>query len=260
MKKVLRYAFVLAAGLMFSYYAQAQCTPDAMVTDPEGNGEMVPDTIHAYENQALNLTLTIIAPDTASYSGNVINIHHLTLRSLQNKPAWMNYACNPSNCEYNGTTAGCALITGTPPAGSAGTYAITVLVDVFVDMGGLIGVVCVTCPSYPNGYDSGMPLIVIVHEAQGMESFQNTGFGIIPATPNPFSDEVKIGCNTTRPGTVSLDVFDMTGKVVYSENLNTISGDNYFEFDGSSLSRGSYFYTLTNSDNASITRKLVKTR
>ena len=50
MKKSLHY---FVACIMFVFYtgiAFGRCTPDPLVTDPEGNGEMVPDTLEVWEN------------------------------------------------------------------------------------------------------------------------------------------------------------------------------------------------------------------
>lgn len=251
---------LFVACALFIFYAGSslgQCTPDALVTDPEGNGEMVPDTIEVFETIPFNITLTIIAPDTASISGNPINIHHITLRSLQNKPSWLSHVCNPSSCEFTGTASRCALISGTAPAGSAGFYPITVLVDVYTLVLGFP--VCLTCTPYPNGYDSGMPMIVWVHPSgTGVAENVNKGFEIIEAQPNPFNNTVKAGCYTETAQNVKLRVVDMVGQEVYSEKLSTHSGDNFFLFNGSDLSNGIYFYSVIDAQNRVITKKLIK--
>jgi hypothetical protein len=257
MKKSL---FYFVACMMFVFFAGksfAQCTPDALVTDPEGNGEMVPDTIEVGENAPFNVTLTIIAPDTASVGGGTLNIDHITLRSLQNKPSWLSYVCNPANCEFTGTESRCALTSGTAPAGSAGYYSITVLVDVYAVILG--SPVCVTCVTNPSGYDSGMPLIVWVHpEGWGVAEKEFKGFGVLEPQPNPFNTGTKLGCYTEIPQNVSLKVVDMVGKEVYSEKLNTNAGNNYFQFNGNDLSNGIYFYSIIDAQNRVITKKMIK--
>jgi len=246
--------FVFSAGFAFG-----QCTPDPLVTDPEGNGEMVPDTIEAQENVPLNLTLTIICPDTASVgSSGHITIDHIVVKSLLNKPAWLSYACNPSNCELPAGEAKCVLATGTPPLGSAGYTSITVLVDVYSLILGTP--VCVTCPTNPDGYDSGMPLVVHVSPAASVEENTHSTFGVIEPQPNPFNSTMKLGCYTETPQTVSLRVFDMVGSEVYSENLNTNAGENYFNFNGGNLNDGVYFYSIKDASNRVITEKFIKSR
>ncbi len=162
MKKTLLF-FVFAILFMFSTgFAFGQCTPDPSVTDPEGNGEMSPDTIEVTELTPFSMFVTYICPDTAYIGGGGhVNLHHITIRSIPNKPAWLNFVCNPSNCEFPAGVAECILFTGTPPSGSAGYISLTVLVDVWNT---IIGTpVCVTCTTYPNGYDGFMPMVVWVH-------------------------------------------------------------------------------------------------
>lgn len=251
MKKALHLILCILFFAAISFSAQAQCTPDPSVTDPEGNGEMVPDTIEAYVNQALNLTLTILAPLTADVGAGTINIHHITVKSLNNKPTWLSYACNPSSCEFPAGVAKCVLTTGTPPAGSEGYFAVTVLVDVYATILGNPVLVA-------SDYDSGMPLIVHVNPPQNVEEYGADGFGIIPSTPNPFNGTTSIGCFSSASRQVSLKVYNMMGQQVYSETMQAAQGENYFRFDGSSLGNGTYFYTITDDRNQSVTRKLVK--
>jgi hypothetical protein len=257
MKKTL--LFFLACTLILFYTGRSfgQCTPDPSVTDPEGNGEMVPDTLEAIETVALNQTVTIIAPDAATFLGSPISILYIAVKNLQNKPSWLTYACTPSNCQFTGSVSRCVQTTGTPPAGSAGFYNVTVLVDVFVTS--LSGPFCFSCSFYPNGYDSGMPLVVWVHPASwGVTEQIYKGFGIINPKPNPFSNTVTLGCYTENPQNVSLKVLDMVGQEVYSENLSTVTGENYFRFNGSDLANGIYFYSITDARNHIITKKMIK--
>jgi hypothetical protein len=253
MKKTLLF---FVACMMFVFYAGVsfgQCTPDPLVTDPEGNGEMIPDTIEVGENSAFNLTLTIIAPDTASVgTAGHINLHHITVKSLNNKPSWLTYACNPSNCEFIGTASRCVLVSGTAPLGSAGYIAIDVIVDVYASILGAPVLV-------QSDYNSGMPLVILVHpEGWGVTEQAYKGFGIMQATPNPFTNTVKLGCFTENPQNVSLKVVNMVGQEVYSEVLSTHSGDNFFQFNGNDLTNGVYFYSVIDAQNRVITKKLIK--
>ena len=80
----------------------------------------------------------------------------------------------------------------------------------------------------------------------------NCHLAILPAKyrldqnyPNPFNPSTKINFSITKPGFVSLKVFDITGKEVdnlLSENLKT--GTYEYSFNGAGLSSGTYFYTL----------------
>jgi hypothetical protein len=257
MNKTLLFFIVCAMFVFYSGASYGQCTPNPLVTDPEGNGEMVPDTLEVAENTPFNITLTILAPDSAIVGSTTLDIDHITLRSLQNKPSWLSYVCNPSNCVFTGSVSSCVLTSGTAPTGSAGFYSITVLVDVYIKLLGIP--VCATCNNYPNGYDSGLPMIVWVHpEGWGIAEQVYKGFGLINPQPNPFHNTVKLGCYTEKPQHVSLKIMDMVGQEVYSENINSNAGENFFLFNGIDLANGIYFYSITDSQNRVITKKMIK--
>lgn len=75
--------------------------------------------------------------------------------------------------------------------------------------------------------------------------------------PNPFSGITTIQFQTSSPESVSLDVFDPTGKKV-STLINEVlpSGIHQADFDGSLLPGGIYFYQLK-VGNYSTTRKMI---
>ncbi len=253
MKKSLLF---FVACMMFVFYAGVsfgQCTPDPTVTDPEGNGEMVPDTLEVGENSNFGERLTIIAPDTASVgSMGHINLHHIVVVGYQNKPSWLNTVCNPSNCEFIGTASRCVWASGFAPPASAGFYAVDVLVDVFASIAGVPVLV-------QSNYNSGMPFVILVHpEGWGVTERVYKGFGIREAQPNPFNNTVQVGCFTEKAQNVSLKVVDMVGQEVYSEILNSKSGDNYFQFTGENLSNGIYFYSIIDAQGRVITKKMIK--
>jgi len=256
MKKYLHY---FIACMMFVFYTSisfGQCTPDPLVTDPEGNGEMVPDTMEVWENEPVGITLTVIAPDTASLGAlGHLNIDHITVKSLQNAPSWVAYQCNPTNCEFVGTESRCVWVSTTSVTSAPGFYPVDVLVDVYANLG-LAGIVQVE-----TNYNSGMPLIIWVHPAGwGVTERAYKGFGIREAKPNPFTNTVKIGCYTEAAQTVKLKVIDMVGNEVYNEQLYAGAGESYFQFNGSDLSNGIYFYSLIDEQNRVITKKFVKTK
>jgi len=256
MKKSLRYFVFASLFVFYAGFAFGQCTPNPLVTDPEGNGEMVPDTIEATEGIATNLTVTIICPDTASVgSSGHINLHHITIKNLQNKPAWLNAACGCTNWELPAGVAQCVQVTSSPvPVGSAGYYTIDVIVDVYAIIAGIPVQV-------QADYNSGMPLVVWVHpEGYSVTEIDYKGFGIIEPQPNPFNSTTKLGCFTKTPQTVSLRIYNMIGGEVYSEDLNTNAGENYFNFNGNNLNDGVYFYAITDENKRVITEKFIKSR
>lgn len=63
--------------------------------------------------------------------------------------------------------------------------------------------------------------------------------------PNPFNPVTKIEFDLSKKGAVKLTVYDILGKKIKSIVDSDLSGGRYvYEFDGSNLSSGIYFYTL----------------
>ena len=102
-------------------------------------------------------------------------------------------------------------------------------------------------------------MIVWVHPSgTGVTENVHKGFGIMEAQPNPFNNTVKVGCYTETAQNVKLRVVDMVGQEVYSEKLSTNAGDNFFQFNGSELSNGIYFYSVIDAQGRVITKKMIK--
>jgi len=75
--------------------------------------------------------------------------------------------------------------------------------------------------------------------------------------PNPASDNVNVVYSVTEASNVSVVVTTITGEVVYSNNLGTVTAGSHIEnINASTMANGVYFYTLTVNGNA-ITKKLV---
>ena len=75
--------------------------------------------------------------------------------------------------------------------------------------------------------------------------------------PNPFNPSTVISYTLPQSGSVSLEVFDMTGRriAVLTEG-NKSAGTHSFEFDASQLSSGVYMYRLQSSG-TTLTRKMT---
>lgn len=75
--------------------------------------------------------------------------------------------------------------------------------------------------------------------------------------PNPFNPETKISFSIPKSGNVSLKVYDILGNLVYTlVNGYLNSGSFSYEFSGTDIASGIYYYRLT-ADNFSETRKMI---
>lgn len=77
--------------------------------------------------------------------------------------------------------------------------------------------------------------------------------------PNPFNPVTTIEFNLPKAGTISVKVFDISGRLIRTEinNLYLNTGNFQFDFDGSDLSSGIYFYSLEVNSNILDTKKMV---
>ena len=67
--------------------------------------------------------------------------------------------------------------------------------------------------------------------------------------PNPFNPSTSIKYTIPSSGNVTLEIFDVTGKILYSDNMGYQSaGTHKFDFNGSNFASGIYFYELKYSE------------
>lgn len=82
-------------------------------------------------------------------------------------------------------------------------------------------------------------------------------FSVSKNYPNPVVDLTNINFNIQKPGTVILDVTNLTGqKIISMEKTNLTAGTYRFTIDGSQLAPGIYFYTVK-FNNELITNKMI---
>lgn len=104
-----------------------------------------------------------------------------------------------------------------------------------------------------------LPIRFITQTAVGLEKVSSeNGLELVQNYPNPFQDETTIQFRTNKTSPITLQVRDLTGKLVFNENLGTIAaGIPYsYKFQRSNLSAGMYTYTIL-SDEFQLSRKLT---
>jgi len=83
------------------------------------------------------------------------------------------------------------------------------------------------------------------------------GFVLHQNYPNPFNPATKISYSIPQGGFVSLKIYDILGKEIYTlVNSEMKAGSHQIEFNGSNLASGVYYYQLR-SGNFSETKKLM---
>ncbi len=236
MKKTLLFAALLIGGLS-QLTAQCTispaCTPDANTgycTVPADNSALPNGT----ELSPYNNTIQISVGTTAA--GGLVTVISASVTSVTGLPAGMNYSVNPSNGLISAGSDACLLVTGTPAAGSAGSYTIDVNIDATTNAG--------TFPQAVSWF-----LTIDAASTTGIKVLnQNAGFYI---SPNPASSELTVSSGS-HVG--KIQIIDALGKTVITHDANYMSQTT---INVSSLSKGVYFLQAIDGANL-ITKKFVK--
>ncbi len=97
-------------------------------------------------------------------------------------------------------------------------------------------------------------------DPDGVEDFATVqdGITLMQNFPNPFNSSTRIQYMLDDATTANFEVRDITGKVVYTENLGTVAPGvvNFIELNKGSLTAGVYTYSIVTPDYV-VTRKLT---
>jgi len=150
---------------------------------------------------------------------------------------------------YVPDSAYCSQLSGTPT--QAGEFPIAFYLEPFVDLG--------SGPESLGQYMDDTSVVVTVYDPTAIAPPQADQFQIQAMVPNPFSELTRISFYTPYQDRVSLQVYNILGKMMYEETKSVSSGDQEFEFNGSELLPGTYFYRVINSSKL-YTGKFIKSK
>jgi len=242
--------FVLALALFPSLKLSAQCVPDTANCEDTGDpGQMCPQTLpDAVVNEPYDEIITVIAPDTATLGPIQVGLAYITVDSVGNLPPGIEYQTNAEI--FYPDSAYCILVSGTPS--EAGKFPLKIKVSAYVNMGA--GVIV----KAGERVDS-TSVVVTVNWPSGIDPYKINEFQVLPNAPNPFSDVTRLGFYTPFDDHIQLQVYNILGKLMHEEALGAPPGEHYFDFNGSTLNPGTYFYRVTNSSGL-FTGKFIKSR
>ena len=86
----------------------------------------------------------------------------------------------------------------------------------------------------------------------------SSGRNSIQVWPNPYTECITIGIESTKPTKASLQVYDMLGKLVYTQPLQIIQGNNKFPVKLSFFAKGLYQLKITGSEGSIAVIPVVK--
>jgi hypothetical protein len=250
MKYLSRFLAAIAMVFFASLNINAQCEPDIVnCVDTGDPGQICPANLpDAVLNEAYDEVITVIAPDTASLGAIQIGIAYIIVDSVLNLPPGINYSANAE--KFYPDSAYCIQIAGTPS--EAGRFPLKIYVSAFIDAG--LGIII-------NGgqiVDS-TAVALSVSWPSGIDPHKTNEFHLFPNAPNPFSDFTRLGFYTPFDDHVTLQVYNILGELMHEELNGASPGENYFDFNGSELNPGTYFYRVGNKSEL-FTGKFIKTK
>lgn len=83
-------------------------------------------------------------------------------------------------------------------------------------------------------------------------------FALLQNTPNPFSSKTRIAFTLPEADQATVTVFDITGKVVFEQQMDATAGRNELEIDGAELSAEGVLYYQVQTGEFSATRKMIR--
>lgn len=90
----------------------------------------------------------------------------------------------------------------------------------------------------------------------GINEYSANGLSLLGAYPNPASDFTNIKYSTSEAGAVSVEVFDLTGRVIHHSSENLSAGTHDIKISLKDVSAGKYYYTIK-TGGAQLTSKFV---
>ncbi|MBX7183071.1 MAG: T9SS type A sorting domain-containing protein [Bacteroidia bacterium] len=266
MKKGLLSILAVSSALL----ASAQCTPDPNLFVSVAGGKLLPDTAtfnndpqYAYQlntDYSAVFNLKTITDTTASgLSVKIIKIKYIGMDGApagtvvttdQADDTWENAGTFPNLTPV----VGCATVTvpGASLANSA-TYDLTLKVDLLLNIAG------------QEQWYSALPAPIgtgdyikyagyKLNASTGIETLNTADLNLV-VYPNPFSTTAQVSFSMKNAGKVSLNVTDITGKVVRTASIDGKSGVNNYQLNKDNLQAGIYFINLTSGEKT-ITEKV----
>ncbi len=229
--------------------ANAQtCTPSW----PNGAGAGVqPDSAtnlpHANSGTAYSTSINFKVPKDTTYkfgSSNVkAEIDSIVIDSVHGfenisaNPAFT-YSPNPASGSFKGDSLGCILITGTPLAGSEGSYPLFVYVTAYAHLP-TVGNLAVHLPYVITFYKA------VVDYPVGVKELATNKFQLLGVQPNPAVQNAALTYYVPAQGKVNLKVYSLLGQLVTDKVLTSPPGLNSYIFETAGIPAGEYFYTMS---------------
>ncbi len=108
-------------------------------------------------------------------------------------------------------------------------------------------------------YLKGVEIMESDFQPVSVRNIDNTLANVSQNYPNPTNGMTSVDVSITKPTTLSIEVVNIMGQVVYIENKGKVGEGKYrFNFDASKFNSGIYFYTVKANNNAHTSKMIVQ--
>jgi hypothetical protein len=229
-----------------SIFASAQCIPDTQLTDAGIYPDSATGLANAYVGQLYNQNITIITPiDTfvANPLGGpdiLVTIDNIDLTNVTGLPNSFSYTCDPPNCSFPGGTIECAeLYSAGPTFAEIGSHQIIFETTTYVS-----NVPFINTTTQDDVID--YYYLNISAATSTLNKFDNTTFELKGVLPNPAVNNANIQFISGTPEAVNFKVYNLLGKEIESQFINSQRGVNTINVNTTSYSEGMYLYSINN--------------
>jgi len=248
-----------------SVMAQPVCIPDqgALLLGIPGiypipvQSSLTPGT----QGVAYAQTITFIVPIDTTLDLSVLNpllpnavnvgVNYQKVTAVNGLPTGLNFACDPTNCQWASNSNGCLKISGTPTQGGSFTVGLSTSYNIAIPA--QIPILGGTNVDFPL---PGISWPLEITSTTNVADENANELRIAQNAPNPFHGTTTINYNAPKPSAIEFVVTDLTGKVMHMEQVRANAGDNAITFDASDLAPGIYLYRISNGVK-SVTSKMV---
>lgn len=243
MKKLLPFIILMAAFIGM----QAQpCFPGAYT-----NVGIYPDSTTNLPDGAVtqyyNTTITAVVPTDTMIFGMSATIDSIGVTSVYGLPTGFTWAANTPTAFFHGGDSGCIAIMGTPTAGQEGTYPLEVRLLSYGTLSGFPASLPDTLTYYR--------IVILDQTHAAVIDSRDFSFNASPAYPNPATENAEILVSSPDASQIDIVISNILGEVVSKESHFVNGGETKISFSVESLTRGVYFYSVSNGSE-SITRKI----
>lgn len=112
-------------------------------------------------------------------------------------------------------------------------------------------------PATPEDSSIDLMILPVIDIVIGVNEYPSSnGLSLMGAYPNPASDFTNIKYSTSEAGAVSVEVFDLTGRVIHHSSEKLSAGTHDLKVSLKDVAAGKYYYTIK-TGGAQLTSKFV---